>query len=281
MAKKKKEEVVEEITQVVEETTKVVEKPKKETTRLKKPEWEVKDRVYYLKGRKSPLTLTIPGKHTRKHSLLWFDSEKQKQRELRYATNMSSPFADEQQGEATLGHIVFKDGTLNVPSNNVALQKLLSLYHPLKDKLYYEFKPVAVAANELDHIEWEIDALNAARNIDIDQAEAIMRVEFGSKVNLMSSKEIKRDLLLFAKRNPKLFIDLANDENVMLRNLAIRAQETGVIKISQDQRTFFWGSNDRKLMNVPFDENPFSAFAAFLKTDEGVEVFKSIEKKLN
>ena len=108
-----------------------------------------------------------------------------------------------------------------------------------------------------------------------------MRVELGSKVSSMSSKEIKRDLMVFAKRNPKLFISLANDENVMLRNLAIRAQEAGVIRLSQDQRTFFWGSNDRKLMNVPFDENPYSAFAAFLKTDEGVEVFKSIEKKLN
>ncbi len=119
------------------------------------------------------------------------------------------------------------------------------------------------------------------KTIDIDQAEAIMRVELGSKVNTMSSKEIKRDLLLFAKRNPQLFLQLANDENVMLRNLAIRAQELGVIKLSQDQRTFTWGSTNRKLMNVPFDENPYSAFAAYLKTDEGVEVFKSIEKKLN
>ena len=108
-----------------------------------------------------------------------------------------------------------------------------------------------------------------------------MRVELGSKVNLMSSKEIKRDLLLFAKRNPKLFIELAKDENVMLRNLAIRAEEAGIIKLSQDQRTFYWGSNDRKLMNVPFDENPYSAFASFLKTDEGVEIYKSIDKKLN
>ena len=74
---------------------------------------------------------------------------------------------------------------------------------------------------------------------------------------------------------------MANDENVMLRNLAIRAQELGIIKLSQDQRTFTWGSTNRKLMNVPFDENPYSAFAAYLKTDEGVEVFKSIEKKLN
>ena len=246
-----------------------------------KPQWEVKDRVYLLAGDKTPLTLTIPSKHTTKHALLYFDSNLQKQRELRYATNMSSPFVDEQQGEVTLGHIMFKDGKLIVPAKDIGLQKLLSLYHPLKNKMYYEFSAVEVAKDQLIDLELEIDALNAARTIDIDQAEAIMRVELGSQVNTMTSKELKRDLLVFAKNNPKLFMELANDENVQLRNFAIRAQENGIIKLSQDQRTFFWGSTDRKLMNVPFDENPYSAFAAFLKTDEGVEIYKSIDKKLN
>jgi hypothetical protein len=212
--KEKKEKVVEEPVAVAE--------PKKETPKVVKPDWEIKDRTYLLKGNKTPLTLTIPGKHTRKHALLWFDPKTQKQREIRYATNMSSPFVDEQKGEATLGHIVFRDGRLDVPANNIALQKLLSLYHPLKNKMYIEFKPVQKAEDELETIEWEIDALNAARNIDIDQAEAIMRVELGSQVSTMSSKEIKRDLLRFAKNNPQLFLQLANDENVMLRNLAIR-----------------------------------------------------------
>jgi hypothetical protein len=96
----------------------------------------------------------------------------------------------------------------------------------------------------------------------------------------MSSKELKRDLLLFARNNPQLFITLANDENVGLRNVAIKAQELGIITLSQDQRHFLWGSNKRKLMTIPFDENPYSAMAAWFKTDEGVEVFKSIEKKL-
>ena len=86
-------------------------------------------------------------------------------------------------------------------------------------------------------------------------------------------------LLLFARRNPGLFIELANDENVQLRNFAIKASEAGIIKLSQDQRTFMWGTNNAKLMTVPFDENPYSAMAAFFKTDEGVEIFKSIEKK--
>lgn len=111
--------------------------------------------------------------------------------------------------------------------------------------------------------------------------EAVMRVELGSKVSKMSSKEIKRDVLLFANNNPALFIDLANDENVQLRNFAIRAAESNIIALSNDQRYFKWSSNDRKLMEVPFDQNPYSAFAAWLKTDEGVEVFKSIEKKLS
>jgi hypothetical protein len=187
---------------------------------------------------------------------------------------------DEQKGEVTLGHIMFRDGSLTVPKQQQNLQKLLSLYHPLKGKLYQEFSAVEEAEDELDTIELQVDALNAAREMDIDQAEAIMRVEVGSKVSQMSSKELKRDLLLFAKNNPQLFIELANDENVQLRNVAIVASETGVINLSQDQRTFTWGSNGRKLMNVPFDENPYSAMAAWFKTDEGVEVYKSIEKKL-
>ena len=265
----------------------VIETPQQEKTvntainkEPAKPSWEIKDRVYYLLGNKSPLTLKIPGRHTRKHSLLYFDQETGKQREIRYATNQDSPLVDEQKGEVTLGHIMFKEGSLTVPKQLQNLQKLLSIYHPLKNRIYAEFSAAEEASDELDVIELQIDALNAAKAMDIDQVEAIMRVEVGSKVSKMSSKELKRDLLIFAKNNSKLFIELANDENVQLRNVAIVAAESGVIKLSQDKRTFTWGSNGRKLMNVPFDENPYSAMAAWFKTDEGVEVYKSIEKKL-
>ena len=250
------------------------------TKQISTPEWEIKDRTYFLTNKVSPLTYTLGTRHSRRYPLLHFDEKNGEQRELRYATNQDSPLVDEQKGEVTMGHIRFSDGTLTVGKDKQNLQKLLSLYHPLKGKVYLEFSAVEKAEDELDVLDLQIDALNAARSIDIDHAEAIMRVERGSAVNSMSSKELRRDLLLFAKSNPSLFISLANDENVILRNFGIRASEAGIIKLSQDQRTFTWGSNGRKLMNVPFDENPFSAFAAFLKTDEGVEIYKSIDKKL-
>jgi len=102
----------------------------------------------------------------------------------------------------------------------------------------------------------------------------------GSKVANMSSKEIRRDILRLAKRNPRLFISLVQDDNVELRNFAIKATEQQIVKLSADQRYFMWGTNDRKLMTIPFDENPYSALAAWFKTDEGVEVYKTIEKKI-
>ena len=242
--------------------------------------WEIKDRNYYLTANQSPLTFTIPSKHTRKHPLLWFDKSKGEQRELRYATNQSSVFVDEQKGEATMGHIIFKDGVLAVKKEQQALQKMLSIYHPLKIHRFKELEPQKIAITELDELEYEINALNAAREMEIDHAEAVLRVEVGSSVNKLSSKEIKRDLLLFAKKNPKLFVELATDENVTLRNFGIKATEANIIALSQDQRSITWVSNGKKLMIVPFDENPYSAFAAFLKTDEGVEIYKSIQKKL-
>lgn len=243
-------------------------------------EWEIKDRVYYLKGNKKPLVMTLPSKHSEKRSLLYFDEEKGYQRELRYATNQPSVFADEQEGPVTLAHVMFRDGSLYVPKQNQALQKLLSLYHPLRDRMYEEFDAVKEAVDDLEYIQFELEALNLAASMDIDQAEAIMRVEYGSKVSEMTSKEIKRDIILFAKRNPGLMIELANDENVELRSMGVKAVEAGILKLANDQRTFTWASNGRKVMTVPFDENPYSALAAYFKTDEGIEVYQNIEKRL-
>jgi len=283
MAKKqtKKVEVEEplvEETIVVEEPPVVENKPKRvEPTNKKSSDgWELKQRQYFLKGGKKPLSYTI-----KSAGIYWFDEEKGFERELKYCSNQRTCFVDEMKGDQRLEHITFRAGILTVPKEKVVLQKLLSLYHPHRNKLFYEWKPEVNAISEVDRIEIEVEALNAAMNIDVDMAEAIMRVEIGSNVSKMSSKELKRDVLLYAKRNPALFLELVNDDNVALRNFGIKATEMGIIKLSQDQRTFSWGTNNRKLMTVPFDEHPYTALAHWFKTDEGMEIYSNIEKRLN
>jgi len=252
----------------------VQEKPTKQKN-TKSDSWEIKDRTYYLMNGKTPLSRSIKGS-----SIYYFDEDLGYERELKYTENQRTVFVDEMKGDQRLSHIVFRNGILMVPREKQTLQKLLSLYHPHKGAIYREFEKVKQAENEIETLEMEIEALNAAKNLDIDIAEAVMRVEVGSKVSEMSSKELKRDLLIYAKRNPDLFLELVNDDNVQLRNFGIKATELGVIKLSSDQRNFLWGSNDRKLMTVPFDEHPYSALASWFKTDEGMEVYSNIEKQL-
>jgi len=71
------------------------------------------------------------------------------------------------------------------------------------------------------------------------------------------------------------------DDNIQLRNFGVKATESGILDLSSDQRTFSWASTGRKLMTVPFDEHPYSALAAWFKTDEGMEIYSNIEKRLN
>jgi len=272
MAKKQKTKKVE--VPVVE--TPVVETPKPKKVEPKKPEWEIKDRLYNLKGEKKPISYML-----RSSNIYWFDKEKGYERELKHCENQITSFVDEMKGDQRLAHIIFRDGSLFVPKEKTVLQKLLSLYHPHKDKLYYEYRPEVDAAEDIEILELEADAILMARELDIDLAEAIMRVEKGSEVSKMSSKELKRDLLVFARNNPALFLELAADDNVQLRNFGIKATELGIIKLSPDQRKFLWGSNNRPIMTVPFDEHPYTALAHWFKTDEGMEIYANIEKRLN
>lgn len=256
----------------------VLEEPvvvKTKISKVKENNWEFKDRIYYLKDNKKPISRMI-----RSANIYWFDKEKGYERELKYCENQKTSFVDEMKGDQRLSHIIFRNGSLFVEKEKTVLQKLLSKHHPDKDFLYYEYKPIQQAENQIERLELEADAILAARNMDIDMAEAVMRVELGSKVSEMSSKELKRDLLLFARNNPDLLLELINDDNVQLRNYGIKATELGIIKLSNDQRTFKWGSNDRKLMTVPFDEHPYSALAAWFKTDEGMEIYSNIEKQI-
>jgi hypothetical protein len=237
--------------------------------------WQTKNRLYELKGNKIPPVYVLKSKN-----LYWFDEEQGMEREIKYCRNQQTVFVDEMKGPQRLGHIVFRNGKLLVEKEQVILQKFLSIYHPKNNLVYEEYNAEAVAESDIDIIELQLEAMNTAKALEVDRAEAVLRTEYGSDVTKMTSKELKRDVLIFAQNNPEMFLELVNDENINIRNIGIKAVEQNIIKLSEDQRTFKWGSNGRKLITVPFDENPYSALAAYFKTDDGIEIYQTVEKKL-
>lgn len=242
--------------------------------------WEIKDRTYVLTNNRAPISWTIQTKHTARKPLLYFDEATGINREIRYATNQRSLFVDGQDGAVTLSHVMFLDGVLYVPKEEQNLQKLLSLYHPERNKLWEEVDEVQEAEDEIDVLELELEALNLVNEIDIEHLEAIMRTELGSTVANLSSKELKRDAYRFAKSQPVLFLELVQDEDIKLRNLANRAVEVGILQLTDDN-TVFKFANGKKVLTVPFEQHPYAALAQYFKTDEGVDLMKSITKKLS
>jgi len=242
------------------------------------PDLEQKDRVFILTGNKSPIRMMIPVKHTGRKPLTYFDGKIN--RALRYATNQITPFVDEQDGVVTLEPITFENGTLIVPGWNVNLQKFLFI-HPEYGKTFIELDKEKNASVEVESLYSELDAQIAAKNLDINDLEAIARVVMKGNVSTLTSSELRRDMILWAKKNPGEFMNLVDDENLKLRNLAVRAVEMGILYIKGDNRTVTWADDkNNKIMVAPFGENVYGALAMFFKTDEGLDVLQNITNKL-
>lgn len=237
--------------------------------------WTIKDRTYVLNGR-APLTYKIKSR-----GFLHFDEHKGVNREIRYAVNQNSLFVDEQDDNYIAGHVLFQDGVLWVPKSQPMLQQLLSVYHPDAGSKWTEIDEVKEARDYVDDFELRLEALNLAKELEPEQLEAILRTELGSTVVTLTSKELRRDAYRMAQTAPELFMELAGDEDIQLRNLANRAVEENILALTEDGTVFKHAKNGKKILVVPFDANPFQALAQHFKTEEGVVLMKSIIKKLS
>jgi hypothetical protein len=244
-------------------------------------EFEFKDRIYLLKGSATPITHMLRSKHSQSKPLLYFDQDTRSNKALRWSDNQSSPFIDEQDGYAVSTPIIFENGVLRVKKEQVELQKFLSIYHPDNGSVYHEFDAEEKAAEEYDELTSKLEAQIAAKEMPIEELEAIARVLLKGKVDKMTSSELRRDMLIYAGRNPKEFTSLMNDDSVKFRNIAIRAVQLDIIRISTDGRTVNWGGKDGgRIITIPFGENAYSALASFFLTDEGMDVLSDISNKL-
>jgi len=245
---------------------------------------EPKDRTYLLKLQEAPLSYYIAHKDTPRKRLLYYDEETNANHPLRYARNSRSPFQDDQDANVIVEPIVFEDGVLTVPKSNPVLQEFL-YYHPGNNTEFYEFDAERDAQEDVKELFSEIDALLLARDLadkDLSTLEAIARLVLNGNVDLMSSAEIKRDMMLFAKRYPQDFMEAASDPLLKVNNMAARAFSTGYFTFRGNKDIHFnLKDNKKRLMTVPFGHDHIHALASHLQSDEGIELFKFLEEKFS
>lgn len=239
------------------------------------------DKIYKLKGDAAPLSYTLPSRNNKRYPLLWFDEEKNINKPLRYAINQKSPFEDEQDGNAIVEPIIFENGFLSVPRNNPVLQQFL-FYHPLNGRAFVEVNNERDAAQEVEVLNAEVDALVEARQLSIEQLEIMSRVLFSKDPSKYTTAELKRDILVYAKREPRAFLSAVNDPMLKLQsNIHVFFENKLLIfKNGRKEVWFNTTTNKKKMLNVPYGEDPYSTVTLFLKSDDGIDVLKMLENNI-
>lgn len=236
------------------------------------------DKVYKLTRDAAPLSYTLPTRNSRRFPLMYFDEDTNTNRALRYARNQKSPFEDEQDGNAILEPVIFVDGMLQVPRTNPVLQEFLH-YHPLNGKKFVEVDEERDAAQMVENLNAEVDALIEARSLDIESLERVSRVLFGSKVGMMSTAELRRDVLVYAKKEPREFLNILNDPSLKVQSDIHGFFDKGLLTFRKNKKEVWYNttSNKTRMLVVPYGEDPYFIVASFLKSDDGIESLKMLE----
>tara|TARA_R110002167_G_scaffold253027_3_gene459377 strand:- start:9452 stop:10201 length:750 start_codon:yes stop_codon:yes gene_type:complete len=240
------------------------------------------DKVYKLTRNAAPLSFMLATRHTRRFPLLWLDEEEGVQRALRYARNQKSPFEDEQDGNAILEPIIFEDGFLRVPKSNQILQRFLSL-HPHNGSKFKELDNSKEAKEIVENINIEVDAMIEARSLSIVQLETLTRVLFSKDPSKISTDEMKRDILVYARRDPHEFMAIINDPVLKLHATVHKFFEEGLIKFRNKQKEVWFNTktNKTRLCTIPYGEDPIYIISSFFQSDDGVDALKHLENLLD
>ena len=98
----------------------------------------------------------------------------------------------------------------------------------------------------------------------------------------MSTAELKRDILVFARNNPIEFIDILNDPTLQVQEDVVLFFQHGLLKLKNKQRDVYFNllNNKKKFLTVPFGEDPMDIVASYCQTDDGIETYKLLKRKL-
>ena len=209
---------------------------------------------------------------------MYFDEDTNTNRTLRYARNQKSPFEDEQDENAILEPVIFEDGMLRVPRTNPVLQEFLH-YHPLNGVKFEEIDNEKDASEDVEMLNLEIDALVAAKELDIDMLESLSKVLFGRDTSKMSTAELKRDILVFAKREPEYFLDALTDPNLQLQGNVQSFFDKGLLSFRKNNTEVWYNtsSNKTRMLTVPYGSDPKETVASYLSSDDGLESLSLLE----
>jgi len=214
-----------------------------------------------------------------KSEVMYFDKAKNKQFALRYCPNEPSVYRDDQNENSIKGGIVFREGRLFVSEEQQNLKSFLDM-HPDNwangGNIFRKVDHAALAKKELEGDFLYADAVNLVRTKPVDE---IMSVAMAFAINTdRMVDEIRHDLLVFAKKNPKAFIEAFDNPVTEAKAKVKKAIKYNVI--SHKGGHIVWTDTNKHIIAVPEGKDPVDIFVRYCMTEGGSVVLDEIERQL-
>jgi len=200
-------------------------------------------------------------------------------REIRYCPNEASIFRDEQSDKSVRRSVVFNEGRLFVPPNKPNLRDYLNA-HPGNQanggSMFFLVNKEKNSEAELDREFLMLDAVSMIRDKDLEELLPVA-ISYGFNINRPVS-EIKHDLMVIAKKDPKKFIEAFDNPAVEMKTRVTLAKKYQIIKLDKDGVK--WYDTNKLIVSVPAGKKPMDVAVRYLLTEAAVPVVEEIDRQL-
>jgi hypothetical protein len=216
----------------------------------------------------------------RQRDITIYDEQTKSVRQLIYAPNENSIFADEQGDSALREQIIFKNKELYVPYTKPNLVNYME-NHP--DNVanggseFYLINEEAKAEIEIESEFAVVDAVAMVRDKSIDELLPVA-LYLGIDIN-QKNIEIKRELLKQAKSNPTGFIKMFDNPTVKVRSTIMSAIDFQILKSSNDGLR--WIDSNGLIVSTPAGQDTLDVSTRFCLSEKGAVVYEEIERQLS
>ena len=227
--------------------------------------WEVKKRTYVALTNTKAISMNIRSKHKSRSPLQYFNKEKQTQHALRYATNESSFFIENQSNNAIGTHILMNDGFLEIDANDVNLQKFLAI-HPDNGITFKELDERAESLKRTEQLNFNFDTNKKVREIGYAKQKAICILVCKNYSQAWSPEEIQAQLYYETSVNPYKIAPYLKDPNIEIKAVGKNSVEKALILFDNYR---FMKQNKEVLCSVPVGVDQWDVFASWATSTEG------------
>lgn len=230
--------------------------------------FEMKNRQYILSDGSRPITYSIAKEHSQYRSLQYTNKKTQTVLPLRYASNQVSFFIERQSkepGSVLSTDIIFKNGMLNVPADNIILQKFLAI-HPDLNVVFKEYDPTEKSRNYISNKMIGIEANQKAMSLGETYNRAIAGLVCPSYSPTWLYDLVMEEILLFIEKQPKVYLEHANDPTLQMKGVAISALATGDLAYHNYR---FLNRNKDVILEVSKNQNELDEIVRYFQTGQG------------